>query len=206
MAAHGMISISRARASAASASLAFLAACGTPSGLPPGGAPDPATIPAHAPMPLAQVFVLEAAGSQPEDTVAAVPRGPGRVIVLRRGAPDFGLFAVLEFRPATDSSARVTDTAQVNLRLTPGLYGVTVDLTGPVADSALITFSYGAHFVAPAGARQRYGSDLAFERQLAIGRVGSDGVVVFLPTWRPGSDMVRARMSGPGRYLVAAPR
>ena len=158
-------------------------------------------------MPLAQVFVLEAAGSQPDDTVAAVPRGAGRVIVLRRGAPDFGLFAVLQFPPAAgDSTARAADTARVRLLPTPGLYSVTVEMTGAVADSAVITFSYGAHFVAPAGARQRYGSDLEFERELAVGRLGADGVVVFLPTWRPGSDMVRAQLSGPGRYLVAAPR
>jgi hypothetical protein len=157
-------------------------------------------------MPLARVFVLEAAGSQPDDTVVAVPRSAGRVIVLRRSAPDFGLFAVLEFPSASDSTVRAADTAQVSLVPTPGLYSVHVGMTGSAADSAIITFSYGAHFVAPAGARERYGSDLAFERELAVGRLGDDGVVVFLPTWRPGSDMVRARMSGPGRYLVAAPR
>lgn len=200
-----MITISRAHAAAASAALALLVACGTPSGPPAGGAPAPDADPAYPPMPLARVFVLEAAGSQPEDTVATVPRGAGRVIVLRRGAPDFGLFAVLEFPPGSDTT-RPSDSARVNLRPAPGLYTLSVDIAGPVADSAVLTFSYGAHFVAPAGARQRYGSDLTFERQLAVGRLGSDGMVTFLPTSRPGSDMVRTRLSGPGRYLVAAPR
>jgi hypothetical protein len=86
------------------------------------------------------------------------------------------------------------------------VYGLDLAVEGAVADSARIVFSYGAHFVAPEGARQRYGSNLAFEKELAIGRLSDSGVVVFLATLRPGSDMLSAPLPGPGRYLVAAPR
>jgi len=181
-----------------------LAACGTPSGNAPGAAPAP--LPVLPPLPLAQVFVLEASGAAPEDTVVSVAPGAARVIVLRRSAPDFGLFAKLDLQPGTDSTAPAGPSVEVGLRPTPGLYSVTLTFKGPVADSATITFSYGTHFVAPAGARERYGSNLAFEKALAIGRLGEDGVVTFLPTSRPGSDMVRAPVAVPGRYLVAAPR
>lgn len=185
----------------------LLAACGSPSGSAAGGAPAPVA-PVLPPRPLAQVFVLEASGAAPEDTVVTVTPGAARVIVLRRSAPDFGLFATLELRPGSDTAAagRTGPTTDVTLQPTPGLYSLTLAFQGAVADSATITFSYGTHFVAPAGARERYGSNLAFEKALAIGRVGDDGVVTFLPTTRPGSDIVRAPLSGPGRYLVAAPR
>ena len=197
-------SISRARAAPASMAILLLAACGAPSGSTPGAAPAPA--PVLPPAPLAQVFVLEASGAAPEDTVVAVTPGTPRVIVLRRSAPDFGLFATVELRPGRDTAARAGPSTRVALQPTPGLYSLTLEFQGAVADSATITFSYGTHFVAPAGARERYGSNLAFEKALAIGRLGDDGVVTFLPTTRPGSDMVRAPLSGPGRYLVAAPR
>lgn len=162
--------------------------------------------PVLAPRPIAQVFILEASGAAPEDTVVEVQRTARRVIVLRRSAPDFGLFANVEFGASSDTTARGGPPAKVGLKPTPGLYSLDLAINGPVSDSATITFSYGTHFVAPAGARERYGSNLAFEKALAIGRVGDDGVVVFLPTSRPGSDMVSGPLQGPGRYLVAAPR
>lgn len=185
--------------------LLLLAACGAPSGSATGGVPAPLP-PVLPPLPLAQVFVLEASGAAPEDTIVTVTPDAARVIVLRRSAPDFGLFATLELRPGGDTTVRAGPSIEVALMPTPGLYGLTLAFQGAVADSATITFSYGTHFVAPAGARERYGSNLAFEKMLAIGRVGDDGVVTFLPTTRPGSDMVRAPVAGPGRYLVAAPR
>lgn len=201
-----MASISRARAAPASVAILLLAACGPPSGIKPGGAPVTAPPPVLAPRPLAQLFILEASGAAPEDTLVEVSDASRRVIVLRRSAPDFGLFANVEFRPTTDTTARAGPPARVRLTPTPGLYSLDLAIEGAVSDSATITFSYGTHFVAPSGARERYGSNLAFEKALAIGRVGDDGVVVFLPTSRPGSDMVSAPLQGPGRYLVAAPR
>ncbi len=201
-----MASISRARAAPASVAILLLAGCGPPSGIKPGGAPATAPPPVLAPRPLERVFILEASGAAPEDTVVEVSRGARRVIVLRRSAPDFGLFANVEFRATTDTTARGGAPGRVRLTPTPGLYSMVLAIEGAVPDSATITFSYGTHFVAPAGARERYRSNLAFEKALAIGRVGDDGVVVFLPTSRPGSDMVSAPLQGPGRYLVAAPR
>lgn len=183
----------------------LLAACGPPKGIKPGGVGANAAAPVLAPRPLAQVFVLEASGAAPEDTVVEVHRTARRVIVLRRSAPDFGLFATVEFGVTSDTTASATP-AKVRLTPTPGLYSIDLAIDGPVSDSATITFSYGTHFVAPAGARERYGSNLEFEKLLAIGRVGDDGIVVFLPTSRPGSDMVSAPLQGAGRYLVAAPR
>jgi len=201
-----MASISRARAAPASVAILLLAACGPPSGIKPGGVPANAPAPVLAPRPIAQVFVLEASGAAPEDTVVEVRRTVRRVIVLRRSAPDFGLFATLDIGTSTDTTATAGAGARVRLHPLPGLYGLEIAIEGQVADSAAILFSYGAHFVAPAGARERYGSNLAFEKALAIGRVGDDGIVVFLPTSRPGSDMVSAPLQGPGRYFVAAPR
>ena len=197
-----MVSISRAWRAGASAAL-LLAACGPPSAVKTGAAPA-AAVPVLPPRPLAQVFVLEAAGGSPDDTVVAVPAGERRVIVLRRSGPDYGLFATLVL-PAVPGAAAGAVT-NVRLAPAPGLYSLQVDLPANLSDSATITFSYGAHFVAPAGARARYGSNLAFEKELAIGRLGADSQVVFLPTTRPGSDMLRAPLAGPGRYLVAAPR
>jgi hypothetical protein len=150
--------------------------------------------------------MLEASGAAPEDTVVDVLRARRRAIVLRRSAPDFGLFATLEFGATADTAAPAGAAAHVRLKPTPGLYGLEVTIEGAVSDTATITFSYGTHFVAPAGARERYGSHLAFEKALAIGKAGDDGIVVFLPTSRPGSDMLSAPLQGPGRYLVAAPR
>jgi hypothetical protein len=159
------------------------------------------------PRPLSEVFVLEAAGVAPEDTVVVL-RGdavPPQVIVLRRPAPDFGLFARLELG---DSAAPGNGAAAATVRLAPrpGEYGVDLAIDGTQPGSGTILFSYGSHFVAPAGARQRYGSDLLFERALAIGKLEPGGQVRFLPTSRPGTDILRAPLAGAGRYLVAAPR
>jgi len=158
------------------------------------------------PRPLAQVFVLEAAGSQPDDTTLQLAPGTGRVVVLRRSAPDFGLFARVDLGDSTLKLAGNGPTVGLNLRPRPGEYALELDVQGSLGKGGVIQFSYGSHFVAPAGARERYGSDIYFERALAIGRLDANDQVVFLPTLRPGSDMLSAPLAGPGRYLVAAPR
>jgi hypothetical protein len=152
------------------------------------------------------VFVLEAAGSQPGDTVLQLAPGSRRVIVLRRESPDFGLFARVELGDSTLKSAGNGGSVPLSLRPRPGEFGVELESPTGLGKGGSILFSYGAHFVAPAGARERYGSDIYFERALAIGRLESNGQVVFLPTLRPGSDMLSAPLAGPGRYVVAAPR
>lgn len=183
----------------------FVAACGPPKGIPSGAAaaaPPPPTLP---PRPLAEVFVLEASGVQPEDTIVKVASGQARVVVIRRSAPDFGIFAQLSFPGKTLTAPAGQAEATLTITPRPSVYGLDLAIEGILAEGATIQFSYGAHFVAPAGARERYGSTLAFEKELAIGRLEANGQVVFLPTSRSGSDIVTAPIPGPGRYLVAAP-
>ena len=148
------------------------------------------------------VFVLESGGTAPEDTVVVVPAGRGRVILVRRGAPDNSLFARIAIPP---DSARA-DTIRVTVRPRPGVYGIDLESDRPLPAGVTLTISYALHFVAPAGARDRYGSDLGFERALYLGRVSADRQVVFLPTTRPGSDLLVATIPGVGRYLVSAPK
>ncbi|HEV8149088.1 MAG TPA: hypothetical protein VGP61_02790 [Gemmatimonadales bacterium] len=199
-----MAAISGTRRTGAS-TLLLLAACAAPraadSGNPASPAPQP--LPAR---PLAQVFILESAGVQPDDTALTLAPGGRRVIVLRRSAPDFGLFARIELGDSTPQAPGRASAASLSLRPRPGEYALDLLVQGTVGAGGTILFSYGSHFVAPAGARERYGSDIYFERELAIGRLSDNGQVVFLPTSRPASDMLSAPLPGPGRYLVAAPR
>lgn len=182
------------------------AACGPPKGIDPGAVQTAAQPPALAARPLAEVFVLEASGVQPEDTSLTVASGRARTVVVRRSAPDFGIFAELKF-PANALTAPAGGTeATLTVRPRPSLYSLDLAVEGTVGEGATIVFSYGTHFVAPSGARQRYGSNLAFEKELAIGRLEENGQVVFLPTSRRASDILSAPLPGPGRYLVAAPR
>ncbi len=169
-------------------------------------ATDPATVAIQripAPTRLDSVFVLESGGAPPEDTTVAIAAGRARVIIIRRGAPDNSLFAQLVV-PAGATAG--TDSVRLTLRPRPGLYGVDLEVEGRLTAGAELTMSYAVHFVAPDGARARYGSDLGFEKVLYLGQAFPDGRFVFLPTTRPGSDLVTATLPGPGRYLVAAPR
>ena len=174
-----------------------------------GRSSGPGTVPAVdesalPPRPLGEVFVLEAAGAITDDTTVSVEGGAGRVVELRRPGPDYGLFARLVI-PSGDS-ATPRGPVRITLRPRPGLFALDVDIQGTIGESARIEFSYGMHFVAPAGARERFGGDLQFEQALRLGRLEGDSQVVFLPTRRPGSDMVAAPLGLSGRYLVAAPR
>lgn len=196
----------RSRAAARVLAVMLLAGCGPPKGIAPGSAPATQQPMVLAPRALADVFVLEAAGGQPDDTVVTVPSGSSRVVVVRRSSPDFGIFVELEFPDSSLTAPAGSEGTTVTISPEPSLYGVDLAVEGAVTPGAQIVFSYGAHFIAPAGARERYGSNLAFEKQLAIGRVSDNGQVVFLPTGRPGSDLLSAPLAGPGRYLVAAPR
>ena len=202
-----MAAISRTGCIGASALALLILACGPPrvSETAGGGPPPPKPLP---PRPLSEVFVLEAAGAQPDDTSLSMMPGVPRVIVLRRSAPDFGLFARIELGDSTLRTGANLPGGEATLTIhpRPGEYGLELEVQGTFGGGGSILFSYGTHFVAPAGARERYGSDIYFERQLAIGRVDANDQVTFLPTSRPGSDMLSAPLPGPGRYLVAAPR
>jgi hypothetical protein len=156
-------------------------------------------------MPIGQVFILESWGASPNDTVVTWLASDQRVIVLRRAPPDNNLFGRLVF-PAGSLVPRQGDSATVRVSLTPGLYGVDITTPDSVKDGGQISFSYAIHFVAPAAAREVYGSEIRFERFLGVGRLQPDSMLVFLDSYRLGSDMLTSPFKGSGRYLVAAPR
>ncbi|MGE0442171.1 MAG: hypothetical protein AB7L66_08105 [Gemmatimonadales bacterium] len=183
--------------------LMLLAGCGGPRGVPQPVATGPVLPPPPRPTTLDSVFVLESGGPPPEDTVVVVPSGRRRTILLRRGAPDNSLFATLEF---PDSALAGGDSLRITVSARPGLYAIDLAVDGQLARPGLLTMSYAVHFVAPAGSGDRYGNDLAFERALFLARLGANDRVEFLPTARPGSDLVATAVDRPGRYLVAAPR
>jgi hypothetical protein len=179
-----------------------LGACGGRQAIPDF---DPTVTPLSPPLPLAQVFVLESWGSTPTDTVVTFHAGEDRTIVLRREAPDFSLFTQVKF-PANSLKPPSGDSVTVRLSTPPGLYGVDIITEAEAQPGVQMSFSYGMHFVAPAGARDIYGSEIRFEQFLGVGRIEGDSTLVFLDSWRPASDLLMATIPGPGRYLVAAPR
>ncbi len=70
-----------------------------------------------------------------------------------------------------------------------------------------IVFKYPRYFSAPARARAVYGSDVLYERALAVGQLLPNGTLLsLLPSSRPAADNLRAPLPAPGTYLVAAPQ
>lgn len=152
-------------------------------------------------LPAASVVELEVAGAQPSDTSVTAQAGVPRTVVLRHGFPDNAVFAEIRFDSlAFSGGSDVT----ITVRPLPGLYGVTIETSQPFA-SAVLTFHYAVHFLAPAEARVTHGSNIAFERTLAIGRLEAEQVA-FMTSHRPATDLLRATISRPGTYLVGAPR
>lgn len=186
--------------------LATLAGCG-------GGGPTvldsvPEARPLPPARPLGQVYVLESWGVPAEDTVAVLPVHEPRLIMVRRGAPDHSVFAEIQIPAGGLVSEGGTATGTLTLLPRPGEYGLDIQLEpgSRLAGALTLTFSYAVHFVMPQAARERYPSPLAFERELYIAQVGPDGMVTFLPSRRPASDLLSATVPGPGRYIVVAPR
>lgn len=183
-------------------SVALAGACGGAPRVDPGVVTPEAGAPPPPPARIDRVFVLESGGTAPEDTVVIVPPGRSRVILVRRGAPDNSLFA----RIAMPADSTRTDSIRIVVRPRPGVYGIDLEADRPLPAGMTLTISYAVHFVTPAGARDRYGSDLGFERALYLARAGPDSQIIFLPTSRPGSDVLAATIPGAGRYLVSAPK
>ncbi|MFL5403474.1 MAG: hypothetical protein ACJ8BF_11725 [Gemmatimonadales bacterium] len=89
----------------------------------------------------------------------------------------------------------------------PGVYGLDFTTSLPFRESgASLVFEYARFFSAPTRARQVYGSDFAYERALAIGRVLPDNQLELLPSSRPAADNLAAALPAAGSYLVAAPQ
>jgi hypothetical protein len=178
--------------------LVVLAACGQ------RGPKDPADagVTPLRTLPLAQVFVLEVGGTPPPDTVLSFPAGLSRTIVLRHGLPDQASFAILEF---PETAFPGGETPEVTVRMRPGVYGIDLASSRPFTGGT-ITFKYARHFAAPGAARERYGTEAAFERALAIGKLIDEATIVLLPTRHSLADNLSASLDGPGSYVVAGPR
>jgi hypothetical protein len=115
------------------------------------------------------------------------------------------VFATLVFT-ADVFSGSGADSVQITVKPRPGIYGVDFECDVPVGRGATLTFKYPVHFLAPAGAVQRYGGLAAMERALLIGRQTDNGDYALLASTRPAPDNLQAPLSGPGGYVVAAPR
>lgn len=170
------------------------------------GAPTPSGGPRI--LPVDQLYVLEASGAPPGDTTLAFPAGTARTVILRHGAPDNTVFAEVTFPAAAFAQGSGTDSVHVSLRPRPGIYGLEVQCDRPLMmkEGARLAFKYPVHFSAPVGAQQRYGSSAVFERALTVAQLTSDGRYNLLPSARPAADNLEAPLSGPGTYIVAAPR
>jgi hypothetical protein len=146
---------------------------------------------------------LETSGSPPPDTSVSFIAGEPRTILLRHGPPDNVVFAELVFGATAfgDSGQSV----RVTLRPRRGVYGIDLTASLPMRSGATIIFKYARFFSAPDRARSVYGSDVAFERALAVGELQPDSNLILLPSTRPSSDNLSAAIRSAGSYLVAAP-
>jgi hypothetical protein len=156
-------------------------------------------------LPLARVIVLETSGPPPSDTSVTFTAGEPRTIVLRHGPPENIVFARLSF--STQAFTDSGQTVKVDIHPRPGVYGVDLTTSLPLQDrGASLIFEYARFFSGPARARQVYGSDIAFEGALAIGRLLPDAHIELLPPFLSAADNVGAELPAPGSYLVAAPQ
>jgi hypothetical protein len=151
------------------------------------------------------VLVLETSGPPPSDTSVTFPSGTPRTIVLRHGPPENIVFARLTFTAKAFGDSG--QTVRVDLHPRPGVYGLDLATSLPLRErGATVVFEYARYFSAPAQARKVYGSDAAFERALAVGRLLPDAQIELLPSFRPAADNLGATLPPSGGYLVAAPQ
>jgi hypothetical protein len=195
-----MTGISRGRWRGASWLCLAAAACGGRARTRSAAEPSVARI-----IPLATAIVLETSGPPPSDTTVEFITGEPRVIVLRHGPPENVEFAEVAFPPRAflgDSGHIV----KVEVRPRPGIYGLDVITSLPLAHEASVTFKYARYFSAPARARQVYGSDVQYERALSVGQLIPSGpLLALLPSTRPAADNLQGPMPAAGIYLVVAP-
>lgn len=186
--------------------LAGLLACGGRS--PDLDAPGPAARPLPPATTLDQVHVLESWGVPAEDTTVTFNAMEPRVILVRRSEPDNSVFAEVRISAGaiTPPAGRLETT--VTLQPRPGIFGLELALEpgAQMTGQVELMFSYAVHFVMPEAARQRYGTAIAFERELFVAELQGGGEVSFLSSRRPASDLMAATIAAPGTYIVAAPR
>lgn len=153
-------------------------------------------------LPLSQILIADRAGLSPSDTAVTFHARQGRTVVMRHTAPDNSIYAILTV-PA-DSSA--SDSVTVSLRATPGRYGLRLGATPRLPSGSVLTFSYAIHFIPPATVPNgTYPTISRYADWLGLGRMHDDSSYKFLPHNRPGGDMLRATISEPGEFLIAAP-
>ena len=178
------------------------AGCGGRKPVAPGTPPTPS---AARVLPLQRAIVLETSGPPPSDTTVTFPTGSPRAIVLRHGPPENIVFARLMFTATAFGDSG--QTVQVDVHPRPGVYGLDITTSLPLRErGATIVFEYARYFSAPAQARHVYGSDMAFERALAVGRLLPEGQIELLPSFRSAADNLGALLPTLGGYLVAAPQ
>ncbi len=180
---------------------AILACSGRQPSAPAPETPAPPSAPRL--LPLAQVFVVETSGPPPSDTSVTFTTGTPRVIMLYHSGESI-TFARLNFEPGAFGDSG--HTVRVDIRPRPGIYGLDFTTSLPLRGRAAVTFEYSRYFSAPARARQVYGSDAAFERVLAVGRILPDNQVELLPSTRPELDNLLGALPAPGGYLLAGPQ
>jgi hypothetical protein len=151
---------------------------------------------------LNQVLLLHVDSLSPHDTTVKVRRGQLRVIVILH--PDELSFADLTL-PAQAFDSTAGDSVTVTIHIHPGLYGLDLTTSAPLREGSL-TFKYPVHFSAPADARAAFGSDVAFERVLAIGKLGPNQTIVFQRSTRPATDNLSTALTSAGSYVVGAPK
>jgi hypothetical protein len=157
-------------------------------------------------LPLGQLYLLEAAGVPPNDTVVTFKVGEARTVVLRHAPPDDGVFAELEFPAKMFKASASPDSVTVVAAIRPGMYGLDIAMTLLPDGPGVIRFKYPVHFRAPVDAIRKYGSAIAYEHALQIGREEQDGRYALYLSTRRASDNLESIMVGPGRYAVGAPR
>ncbi|HTC23835.1 MAG TPA: hypothetical protein VK688_05700 [Gemmatimonadales bacterium] len=190
------------RAAAAATTAGLLACASAPLNGPK--APTPTTGDPKRTYALPQVYLLQMSDPPVPDTTVRVRRGVPRVIVLRHAAPDDLTFAELDLPAAAFDTTR-GDSVDITIHPRPGLYGVDLT-TSATLKSATLTFKYAVHFKAPDDARAALGSDVAFERLLAIGKLGSGETIAFQRSSRPAADNLSAELTSAGSYIVGAPK
>lgn len=154
-----------------------------------------------------EAFLVEVWGPSPPDTTVTFLSSQPRTVVLRHGPPDNTVFAEVSFPANALAPAEGADSVRLQIRPLPGIYGVDLLADGKLAEGARLTFKYPVHFSAPAASRDKYPTELEFERALVIARQPEPGASYHtLPTTRPASDNLSTELPELGRYLLLAPR
>jgi hypothetical protein len=177
-----------------------------------GGRPQSVLDEAAAPPPPKELkpedaYLVEVWGPSPPDTTVTFLSSQPRTIVLRHGPPDNTVFAEVSLPANALAPAAGGDSVRLEIHPLPGIYGVDLIAEGKLAEGARLTFKYPVHFSAPAASRDKYPTELDFERALLIARQPEPGAAYHtLPISRPASDNLSTDLPELGRYLLLAPR